>query len=260
MRGALLVALAAVALAGCGLAGLFGPSGGPYPEACDQLDFVSRQCASMVTRAESQAGLGAADVSAIDILPPPNGGVGGIGGYMISRVRLHLATGTERTEEIWCIGIGREGDPVCHPDASIAFYGGVDGDVPCTGEPPEGCATPAPTARPAVRAQAVPLRLATLDIPIDHVGHYEVEVGKAGLPDGVLTERSATLADPKPQSFWIEERIAIDVRPVDSTRPPVGSVFRDRFDGVEPVTVFLVFDVTDISPGGVLQVRDLVVG
>jgi hypothetical protein len=251
--------LAAVALAGCGLAGLFGPSGGPYPQACDSLGFATRQCAAMVTRAETQSGVKASDAAAIDILPPTNDGVMRLSAAMISRVRFHLATGAERTEEIWCIGVGREGDLVCHPDASIGFYGGVDGDVPCTGEPPEGCATPAPTARPAVRAEAVPLRLATLDIPIDHVGHYEVEVGKAGLPDGVLTERSAILADPKPQSFWIEQRIAIDVRPVDSTRPPVGSIFRDPFDGVEPVAVFLVFDVTDISPGGVLQVRDLVI-
>ena len=259
MRRALLVALAAVALAGCGLAGLFGPSGGPYPEACDQLGFVSRQCASMVTRAESQAGLGAADVGAIDILPPPNGGVGGIGGYMISRVRLHLATGRERTEEIWCVGILGGADGACDHDPTIGIGAGhVDRDVPCTGEPPAGCATLPPTPRPEILAMARPLRIPVLDIPLDHLGQYEVAVGEAGLPDGAFSRSAASVVDERPKSFWIRDARLVIV-PVDPTRPPIGSIYREPFDGVEPVLVTLVFEVTEVSPGAVLQVRDIVV-
>jgi hypothetical protein len=108
-------------------------------------------------------------------------------------------------------------------------------------------------------AVARPLRIASVDVPIDHLGRYDVEVGEAGLPDGVLSARSATLADPRPEAFWIADGIGIEVRPVDPARPPVGSVYREAFDGVEPVKVFLVFDVTELKSDSVLQVRDLVV-
>ena len=117
------------------------------------------------------------------------------------------------------------------------------------------------TTLPQAGCQAIarPLRVASLDIPLDHLGPYEVEVGEAGLPDGVLSTRSATLADPSPETFWIAPFIEIDVRPVDPARPPIGSVYRDPFDGVEPVKVFLVFDVTELKSASVLQVRNLLV-
>jgi hypothetical protein len=99
----------------------------------------------------------------------------------------------------------------------------------------------------------------SLDIPLDHLGSYEVEVGEAGLPDGALTAISATLGEPSPESFWIAPRIEIQVRPTDPARPPIGSVYRDPFDGVELVKVFLVFDVTELKSPSILQVRDLVV-
>ena len=70
---------------------------------------------------------------------------------------------------------------------------------------------------------------------------------------------SAALDDPSPEDFWITEGIGIDVRPVDPARPAVGSVYRDPFDGVEPVRVFLVFNVTELKSPSVIQVRDLVV-
>jgi hypothetical protein len=259
MRRALLVALAAIALSGCALAGLFGPSGGPYPAACDSLGFAARQCASMVTRAEGQAGVKAADATAIDILPPTQDGITRIGGYMISRVRFHLPSGTERTEEIWCIGILGGGDEACNHDPTIGIGAGhVDRDVPCTGEPPSGCATLPPTPRPASQALAKPLRVPVLDIPLDHLGHYEIPVGEAGLPDGAFSGSAASVADARPTSFWIREARLVIV-PVDPARPPIGSVYREPFDGVEPVRVSLVFEATEISPGAVLQVRDIVV-
>ena len=49
------------------------------------------------------------------------------------------------------------------------------------------------------------------------------------------------------------------MRPVDPARPPIGSIYREPFDGVEPVKVFLVFDVTELTSAAVLQVRDIVV-
>jgi len=217
----------------------------------------------MVTRAQGQAGVTAADVVSIDILPPTHDGVVRLGGGMISRVRLHLSNGTNRIEEIWCIGvgggIGHGADDACDYDPTIGIGAGdVDRDVPCSGEPPAGCATLPPTPRPEIRAKATPRRVPVLDIPLDHLGRYEIELGVAGLPDGAFTRSSASVVETRPESFWIRDAQLV-IEPVDPTRPEVGSTYRDPFDGVEPVRVTLVCDVTEVSPGAVLQVRDIVV-
>ena len=251
-------ALAAFALAGCGAGGLFGPQGGPYPDACADLGFATRQCAGMVARARSQAGIYPFVASAIDILPPLDGG-GGIGGYMISRVRFHLAGGEERIEEVWCIGIGRGGDDACNSDPTIAIGAGhVDYDVPCTGEAHETCASYPPTPRPGIVAMTSPLRVPVLDIPLDHLGTYRIEVGEVSLPDGAFTNSAASVVDERPTTFWIQGAQLV-IEPVDPARPPIGSIFRAPFDGVERARVFLEFEVTELSPGAVLHVRDIVV-
>ena len=108
-------------------------------------------------------------------------------------------------------------------------------------------------------AAATPLRVASLRVAIDRLGDYEVEVGSATLPDGYLSERSAALVDAQPDGFWIEGGIRIDVRSDVSGRPPIGSLYRDAFDGSEPVTVFLVFTVTELDRAGTLEIRDLLV-
>jgi hypothetical protein len=246
-------------LAACDLVGLRGPTGGRYPDACESLDFPARQCEAIVAVAQANASIAPETVASIDILPPSSQGGGLVGRRMVAEVRFHRSNQPDQTEEVWCPGVSRDNAFACDPDARIGIYGRIDRDVPCTGEPPEGCATLPPSPRPAVQAIARPLRVPSLDIPLDHLGSYEVAVGEAGLPDGALSTLSATLAEPNPETFWIAERIHIDVRPVDPGRPPVGSVYREAFDGVEPVKVFLVFDVTELKSPSVLQVRDLVV-
>ena len=102
---------------------------------------------------------------------------------------------------------------------------------------------------------------APFDIPLDHLGSYEVEVGEAGLPDGTLSTVSATLGEPNPATFWIAAGVGIDsaTRSIRA-RPDVRQrSTATRFDGVERVKVFLVFDVTELKSPSVLQVRDLVV-
>jgi hypothetical protein len=64
--------------------------------------------------------------------------------------------------------------------------------------------------------------------------------------------------DEHPTTFWIRDAELV-IKPVDSTRPPVGSLYREPFEGVEQVRVTLEFDVDELSPGAVLQVRDIVV-
>ncbi len=203
----------------------------------------------------------AADASAIDILPPTDTGGGRIlSGGMISRVRFHLPDSTERTEEVWCVGVGGGGaDYACNADPTIeigAPY--LDHDVPCATEESSSCATLPPTPRPESQAQARPLRLPAIDIPLDHLGSYRIDLGEAGLPDGAFTRSSATVVDPRPTTFWIQGAQLV-IEPVDPARPRIGSIYREPFDGVEPVRVTLEFDVTEVSPGAVLQVRDIVV-
>lgn len=258
--------IAAVLLVGaCDAVALFAPTGGPYPAACDSLGFSDRRCAAIVERAKAESMIDRATVETIDILPPSREGAISLGGQQIARVRFNVTSQPARVVDFWCTGVGSQGDLACADDPQVTISGGVDHDIPCSGEAPDsgeapvGCATPPPTPRPAIMARAEPLHVAALDIPLDHVGTYEVTVGTAGLPDGVLSHRSATLADSRPTAFWIRDGIRLEVRPTLPGRPPVGSIYRDPFDGVEPVTVVLVFDVTETTPGAVLQVRDIAV-
>jgi hypothetical protein len=232
---------------------------GPYPDACAGLGFTEVRCRAIVSRAAELAGTSMDQVqSARFVAKEPEPGVM-LGGGRIAVVALTLAGGEERVQEIRCVGISGDADRVCREDPQIGVSGGVDHDVPCTGEAPVGCATPPPTPRPASVAAARPLDIDALDIPLDHVGKYVVLVGDAGLPDGYLSERRAALADARPTAFWINDGIRLEVRPTQPGRPPVGSIYREAYDGVEPVRVFLEFEVVETSPGAVLEVRDILV-
>ena len=134
---------------------------------------------------------------------------------------------------------------------------GIDHDVPCSGAPPDGCATLPPTAARSVQ-DASALEVEALDIPIDGEGRYEVEVGRATLPNGYLTERSMSLVDRSPTGFWADS-VRLEVHPDDPDRPPVGSIYREPFDGPEPVTVLVVVEVTEFEEPSTLQLRDIVV-
>jgi hypothetical protein len=139
---------------------------------------------------------------------------------------------------------------------------GANHDVPCTGEDaagtPERCATPIVLDPDAV-AQAVPLRVDAIDVPVT-VGHHEIELGRASLANGFLDKASFTLADPAPDGVSIPEGVRLVVASTDPGRPQFGNVYeRGIFPGVEEVVVSLVFDVVAVPPDTVLQVRDVVV-
>ena len=253
---ALALLLTAAVVTGCDL---LTAVDGAYPQACAGLGFSDVKCRAIVSRAAKQAGIEPAQVASARFVARETDPGVKLGGLRIAVVALTLADGRERVEEVWCTGISGDADRVCRENAQIGITGGVDRDVPCAGEAPVGCATPPPTPRPASVKAAIPLDLASLDISLGHVGSYEILLGEAGLPDGALSERRASLADTRPTTFWIDEYIRLEVRPTEPGRPPVGSIYRDPYDGVEPVRVFLVFEVVETSPGAVLQVRDILV-
>jgi len=242
-------------VAGCDM--LSGPGGAPYPASCASFEFSERRCAAIVARARQTA---ADEVSSeplgIGLLHPENGSAQ-LGGYQVARVVFTQSDGTRVVEPVMCIGIpDGPGDAVCQ-EPSIGIAGGANHDVPCTGEPPEGCATPI-VLDPEAVAAAHPLQLATFDVPLDHIGHYEVRVGEVGLPNGYLDVARAGVAEERPIDFWMDEPIRLEIRPSDPDRPPFGNVYdRGTVEGVEDASVWLVFDVTEVSPGAVLHLVDI---
>jgi hypothetical protein len=237
---------------------------------CDTLHFDARRCAAVVAKARERAANPVGVISVFVGPPDRRGGVllGG-GGAPIANVDFTLADGTHERADVICTHSfgGIISDRACSADPQIRLFGGVSTDTPCGPNPcGEGNAgaTPPPSPKPAVVAASTPLVLRILDVPLDHVGHYEVFAGNAWLPDGLLTERSGSIGDPRPTTYWVDQGITIEVRPV----PPcpggcpatIESIYHRPFHGPQPVRVYLVFDVVELSvPGTILEIRNLVV-
>ncbi len=233
-----------------------GPSGEAdvYTEACADSAFPTRQCRSIVFRAIQQGGADADRIVQTQFLPvEPEFN---LGNNPLTLVEFTLDDGTTAEIELRCGGVSFS--PDCNPDAQMSVSGGIDHDVPCTGEAPDGCATMRPSPPPAVLAEGIPLEVDALDIPIDRVGRYEVEVGKVVLPDGYLRQRSAELVDRLPEDYW-SDHIGLAVRSDVPGREPAGNIYREPFDGPEPMTVFVVFEVTELIEPSVVQLRNIVV-
>jgi hypothetical protein len=253
--GAVAVLIATVLIGCAGFPVIGGPGPGRYPEACDDWDFPERQCKAIAAAAADRANADPEEIAEIWLVPFERPQEANLGGMQVARVVVKLVSGREVTHEVWC---GISFSPVCDPDARLMQSSGVDRDVPCSGEAPAGCATLPPTPPPDAVERAEPLEVEAIDIPIDKEGRYRVEVGRATLPNGYLSERSMTIVDPQPTDFWADF-VQLEVRPDDPGRPPVGSIYREPLDGSEPVTVYVVFDVTMFHEPSTLQLRDIVV-
>jgi hypothetical protein len=236
----------------------------PIVIGCDTLGFDARRCAAVVARARAQAG-NPTDVVTI-VIRPAKFDPGLLGGQPLATVEFAFADGTTKTVVFGCM-VGSEDELACSNDPQIGISNGVSHDVPCGATPGDEnhpCATLPPSPKPAVVAASTPLVVPTFDVPIDHVGHYEILVGDATLPDGLLSERSGTLADSRPAAYWIDGGVQIVVRPgppcTGTHCPEIDSIYHAPFGGPQPVHVYLVFDVTQLeTPGAVLEVRNLVV-
>ncbi len=230
-------------------------------EACPRLQFSQSRCDAVVARALEGARVQAADVATVE-LGRPDGRKVVLGGQLAALARVHHHDGRIIDHEVWCIGVGSYNLAWCVDDPQIQLWSGGNHDVPCAGEDsagtPEGCATPIVLDPDAVD-EAVPLRVDAIDIPVT-VGHHEVELGRALLPNGFLDKTSFTLADQAPDGVSIPEGIRLVVVSTDPSRPPFGNVYeRGTFPGTEEVVVSLVFDVAAAPPDTVLQVRNVVV-
>ncbi len=257
MRNRIAVGLLLVVAVASGcdaLTSLGRPGEGPYPEACAEWSFSDRQCRSIVFQAQQRAGVDSAHVTRTRLLPfePKRS----LGGGQLALVAFDLDDGTVVEQEVTCVGVSS--GPPCNMAAPIEVFSGLDRDVPCTGEPPDGCATVPPSPAPAAMKLGVPLEVAALDVPIDHLGEYRVEVGKAVLPNGHLSERSAKLVDAAPEDYWLGY-LAVVVESDIPGRDPAGNIYREPFDGPEPMTVFVVVEVTELFEPSVVELRNIVV-
>jgi hypothetical protein len=233
----------------------------PYPDGCEAYGYTRRRCDAVVAWATDQLPKNHASIVSIDLLAETHKVLRAF--MFAGAVRFQLADVSRPAFTLLCSPLDRY-SLLCTntPEIRIQAYGGYS-DIPCGREPadsPDDCATPLPTPIPAVQARARPLTIANLDVSLTHTGHYELDLGRALLPNGILTEGTFRLADPTTQSFAVKDSIRLLIEAVDPTHRPFDNLYRHgRYPGTEEVTVSLIFDVTDLEPGAMLQIRDLVV-
>lgn len=236
----------------------------PYPDACGAYGFSERRCEAVVAHAIRAANVDAQAVESIEFIPNPMCGPQPDGstilcnrsGWEAAYVRIHLAGGSNVEQSVYC-GVGSAFQLSCTETPAIPVGNPVHDGYSDT---PEG-ATPLPAIDPAAAAEARALQVESMKIPVDHAGRYDVAVGEATIPNGILSESTFVLATPDALSVTTDPSgIWLAVRPVDPGRPPFENIYaRGWIDGTEPVQVSLVFNVVDFTPGATLEVVDLVV-
>jgi len=262
--------LTVIVVAGCGLipAGQL-PTGERPPAAavaqpCGAV-YPAERCQAMLTAAAESLRLADDDVTSIEIAPDPTPRADGIlevrGGARGIVVLAHV--GAAVSEVPMCMGI--PSGPPCMDKPAWEIGSSIGGgyeDVPCAGEPPDGCATPVPSRAPDAIAAARPLRIQHLVIAVASVGRKEVRLGTATLPNGVLTVAEGQLVDPWPDGVRLSsEGIHLEIRSLVAGRPGFWNIHdHGWYPGTEAVDVFLVFEARRVDPGATIEIRDVVVG
>lgn len=233
------------------------------PERARPCVEVYRQprCLAMVDGAAAEISKTRADVTAATIIPdpPPEGAT--LGGAHPILLRITLADGSTHDARM-CGGLAM--GPACTDDSRLdarSLTAGGYRDVPCSGEPPDGCPTPFPSSDPDTLDAATPLTVAERTIAIEHDGRHEVSLGKASLPNGILTDASFAFEEGWPDDVALAGAFGwIEVRSLEPDGKPFDNYYLHGWrEGVERVEAFLVFDVLWFAPGADLSIRDVVV-
>jgi hypothetical protein len=180
------------------------------------------------------------------------------GGGPPRTIRATTDTGATLDRTLPCLGVSF--DAICSDTPSLHAESMSYWDIPCEGEPPAGCATPVVPDASALK-ESRPLLIRSLDVPVGPIGHREVEIGHAIVPNGILSKGRFVLAPSShtQDGFLIDpEIVRLQVESLDPTRPPFTNVYqRGRFPGVEEVKVLLVFDVAETSDSAVLHIQNV---
>lgn len=242
------------------LAGCIASGEPAQPQPCRQV-FNAVRCLAMTDYAAAQLEVSREDIAAIDVLPEPTPEVrDGVtilqtrsGGPPID-VRVTMTDGSTRLTSMNCVGIASH--PACVDDPHLSTGSVMDGgyyDRPC-------CPSPVPSPAPDALAEATALQIDRLDIPIDHVGPYEVGLGEALLPNGILTTLDFALVDDWPPGVTILEGVGLEIRSLGAGGEPIRNIYEHGWrEGTERVVAILTFDVFRFDPGAVLSIRDVVV-
>jgi hypothetical protein len=265
MRAAALV-LIAMTLSACSVAGArpTGEAAVPYPQGCAAFDLSPRRCEAVLRWVLQQAHAEATSIASVELLGDPGCGADNSDPRILCkrttsfvvRMRVHFVDGGVVEESKFC-SIEANYSYLCTENPEIRLGGptfGGGGYWDTTGDTP-------PPLDPAAVAAAKPLHVDKLDIPIDHVGHYEIPAGRATLAMGILRGSSFTVADLHPTNFVTTED-GVTLQLVSTT--PGAKPFFNLYDhgwhaGTEDVDVRLVFDIVRFDPGATLGVRALVV-
>jgi hypothetical protein len=241
-------------------------SGAVATYSCPGMTASADYCRRLAAWMRQQTGLSTSVVLRLEELPPPScmttfegqTVMCAYGGGPPRTIRATTDTGARLERTLPCLGVSL--DAICSDTRSLQVESMRYWDVPCEGEPPAGCATPVvPDA--STLNESRPLLIRSLDVPVGPIGHREVEIGRAIIPNGILSKARFTLA-PESQTqngFLIDpELVRMQVVSLDPTRPPFTNVYeRGRFPGVEEVKVLLVFDVAETSDSGVLHIENV---
>jgi hypothetical protein len=238
----------------------------PYPDGCAAYGLSARRCAYIVDWALAEAGV-TADPATIELLGDPAcegkspdcRTVTRLGGSVIVRVRVIPASGAMSDHTVFC-GLSNLTTFFCTETPRILLRAPMNGyhDLPCPGGENGPCATSMPTIAPAAAAQAVPLDVSSLTVPIDHAGPYVVDTGEAVLPNGILSEATASLPNDTRLDVLIPEGIRLEVLGEDG-EPLVNIYDHGWRTGTETVRVRLVFTVESFDPGTTLVFTGIVV-
>ena len=234
-----------------------------------EMHYSAERCLAIAEAAAESLGLDPGRFASIAIVPDPNSQIVDgqrtvviYGGATPIFVDVMLIDGSTLPTSV-CGGI--PGGAACTDDPHLWTQGLVPGDgyrdIPCTGDPPTGCATPLPRIDAKTSAEARPIVVKRLEVPIDHAGEYEVDLGEGSIPNGILTRASYTLGDDWPDHASIaNDTVRLEVRSLE----PDGKPFQNYYEhgwraGTERIRAVLVFSVKGFDPGAVLDVRDVVV-
>ena len=243
----------------------------PFPEGCAAFGLSARRCEAVVATAASNISFDRSTATATFLMA--DRGCGGDplsddivlctrSGSVVAGVRFDRADGTSVLSEVYC-GVGpptltcSETPGIQAVDLHDAGYW----DVPCAGEPPDGCPNriTAPTGSAAAARRE--LKIDAIAVPVGPVGHREVEIGRAVLVDGIVQEARFSIADQEQVGFLLDPGLVrMELRSTVPGRPPFDNVYqRGTFKGPEEVRVILIFDVAETGPDAVIHVTDVLV-
>jgi hypothetical protein len=238
----------------------------PYPEGCPADELSPRRCAYIVNKAITEAGM-TGRVANVELLGDPECD-GKPAGCMVMRtmtfvvrVRVTPADGVPSDHPVFC-GIGGGASLLCTDMPMIVLTSPVGSgyhDISCNGEGGVGtCATPLPTIDPVAAGEAVPLEVASVVVPIDHAGAYVVDVGDAVLPNGILSDATATLANDTRIDVLIPDGVHLEIVGEDGTQ--LENAYQQGWrPGTERVHVRFTFTVESFDPGTTLILTQVAV-